>query len=132
MQENPGKEENNRQGTKQTDSEVMIHSNTSSSSTSPLSSSSTSTDSKINLSQLFQGETNNFGGEERTVMVERKFDSLQREMFNFFLTSNNNKLICFITKLGSEFLRSDNREAMFCEGTKVSHKCLGAQGSKIS
>ena len=132
MQENPGKEENNRQGTKQTDSEVMIHSNTSSSSTSPLSSSSTSTDSKINLSQLFQGETNNFGGEERTVMVERKFDSLQREMFNFSLTSNNNKLICFITKLGSEFLRSDNREAMFCEGRKVSHKCLGAQGSKIS
>ena len=132
MQENPGKEENNHQGTKQTDSEVMIHSNTSSSSTSPLSSSSTSTDSKINLSQLFQGEINNFGGEEGTVMVERKFDSLQREMFNFSLTSNNNKLICFITKLGSEFLRSDNREAMFCGGTKVSHKCLRAQGSKIS
>ena len=55
----------------------IIHSNSSPSSTPPLSSSSTSTDSEINLSQLFQGESGNFGGsKERTVMVEKKFNSL--------------------------------------------------------
>ena len=55
----------------------IIHSNSSPSSTPPLSSSSTSTDSEINLSQLFQGEGGNFGGgKERTVMVEKKFNSL--------------------------------------------------------
>ena len=45
----------------------------------PLSSSSTSTDSEINFSQLFRGESGSFsGGKERTVMVERKFNSLQQ------------------------------------------------------
>ena len=74
---NPRKWESNSQGTKQTDWEVIIHSNSSPSSTPPLSSSSTSTDSEINLSQLFQGESGNFGGgKERTVMVAKKFNSL--------------------------------------------------------
>ena len=46
--------------------------------------SSTSTDLEIDLPQLFRGENGNFGGcEERTVMVERKFHSLLREIFNF-------------------------------------------------
>ena len=45
----------------------------------PLSSSSTSTDSEINFSQIFRGESGSFsGGKERTVMVERKFNSLQQ------------------------------------------------------
>ena len=130
---NPRKWESNSQGTKQTDWEVIIHSNSSPSSTPPLSSSSTSTDSEINLSQLFRGESGNFGGgKERTVMVERKFNSLQREIFNFFPTTNNNKLRCITTRLGSELSRTDNRGSMVHRGTKVSHKCLGAQGSQIS
>ena len=84
------KGESNSQWTKHTDWEVIIHSNSTPSSTSPLSPSSTSTDSEINLSQLFQGESGNFGGsKERTVMVERKFNSLQRETAdNFFPTTN--------------------------------------------
>ena len=107
---NPRKWESNSQGTKQTDWEVIIHSNSSPSSTPPLSSSSTSTDSEINLSQLFRGESGNFGGgKERTVMVERKFNSLQREIFNFFPTTNNNKLRCITTRLGSELSRTDSR-----------------------
>ena len=65
-------------------------------------------------------------------MVEIKFNSLQREIFNFFLTTNNNKLRCITTRLGSELQRTDNREAMVHGGTKVSHKCLGAQGSQVS
>ena len=77
LPENPRKWESNSQGTKQTDWEVIMHSNSSPSSTPLLSSSSTSTDSDINLSQLFQGESGNFGGgKERTVMVEKKFNSL--------------------------------------------------------
>ena len=63
-------------------------------------------------------------------MVERKFNSLQREIFNF--TSNNNKLRCIIGRLGSELSRPDNRGDMVRGGMKVSHKCLGAQGSQIS
>ena len=51
---NPRKGESNSQGTKQTDWEVMIQSNSSPSSTSPLLSSSTSPDSEVNLSQLFR------------------------------------------------------------------------------
>ena len=50
---NPRKGESNSQGTKQTNWEVIIHSNSSSSSTTPLSSSSKSADSEINLSQFF-------------------------------------------------------------------------------
>ena len=51
-----------------------MHSNSSSSSTPSLS--SFSTDSDINLSQLFRGESEKFGGgKEKTVMVERKFNS---------------------------------------------------------
>ena len=130
---NPRKWESNSQGTKQTDWEVIIHSNSSPSGTPPLSPSSTSADSEINLSQLFRGESGNFGGgKERTVMVERKFNSLQREIFNFFPTTNNNKLRCITTGLGSELSRTDNRRAMVHGGTQVSHKCLGAQGSQIS
>ena len=64
------------------------------------------------------------------VMVERKFDSVQKEIFNFSPTSNNNKHRCIITRLGCELLSPDN--SMVCGGTKVSHKCLGAQGSQIS
>ena len=62
---------------------------------------------QVNLSQLlwlFHG-----GGKERTIMVERKFDSVQREIFNFSATSNNNKLRCIITRLGSELSNQDTR-----------------------
>ena len=48
---NPRKGGSNSQGTKKTDWEVMIHSNNSPSSTSPLLPSSTSPDSEVNLSQ---------------------------------------------------------------------------------
>ena len=65
-------------------------------------------------------------------MVERKFNSLQQEIFNFSPNTNNNKLRCIMTRLWSELSRTDNREAMVRGGTKVSHKCLGAQGSQIS
>ena len=65
-------------------------------------------------------------------MVERKFDSLQRDIFNFSPTSNNNKLRCIITRLGNELSRSENRGAMVREETKLPHKCLGAQDSQIS
>ena len=51
LPENPRKGGSNSQGTKKTDWEVMIHSNNSPSSTSPLLPSSTSPDSEINLSQ---------------------------------------------------------------------------------
>ena len=89
----------------------------SSSKTPPLSSSSVSTDSEVNLSQLFWGESDNFGGgKKKTIIVERKLASLQWEIFNFSPTSNKNKLRWLITRLGSE----------------LSHKCLGAQGSQIS
>ena len=37
-----------------------------------------------------------------------------------------------MTRLWSELSRTDNREAMVRGGTKVSHKCLGAQGSQIN
>ena len=116
----PRKRESNSQGTKQTDWEVIIHSNSSPSSTPPLLSSSTSPDSEINLSQLFRGESVNFGGDkERTVMVERKFDSLQREIFNFSPTLNNNKLRCIITRLGSKLSRPDNSGAMVHGGSQL-------------
>ena len=73
MPGNPRKWESNSQGTKQTDWHVIIHSP---SSTPTLWSSSASTDSEINLSQVFRGEKGNFGGgKERTVTVERKFNS---------------------------------------------------------
>ena len=65
-------------------------------------------------------------------MVEKKFNSLQRKIFNFFPIANNNKLRCITTRLGSELSRTDNRGAMVHGGTKVSHKCLGAQASQIS
>ena len=45
-------------------------------------------------------------------MVERKFDSLQREIFDFFSNSNNNKLRFIITRLGSELPMPDNSECM--------------------
>ena len=123
---NPRNRESNSQGTKQTDWEVIIHSNSSPSSTPPLFSSSISTDSEINLSEFFRGKCGNFDeGKERTVMMERKFKS-------FSPTTNNNKLRCIITRLGSELSRPDNRGAMFHGGTKVSYKCLGAQVSQIS
>ena len=85
------------------------------------------------LSQLIRGESGNFGGgKERTVMVERKRNSSQREIFNFSPTTNNNKLRCIITRLGSELSRTDNRGPMVHGGTKVSHKCLVAQGSQLA
>ena len=65
-------------------------------------------------------------------MVERKFNSLQREIFNFFPTTNNNKLRCISAGLGSELSRTDNRRAMVHGGTQVSHICLGAKDSEIS
>ena len=99
----------------------------------PLFSSSISTDSEINLSEFFRGKSGNFDeGKERTVMMERKFNSLQGEIFSFSPTANNNKLRCIITRLGSELSRPDNRGAMVHEGTKVSYKSLGAQVSQIS
>ena len=83
MSGSPKKGESNRQGTKQTDWEAIIHSNSSSPSTLLLSSSSTSADSEINLSQLFRRERDNFSGDkERTVMMESKFDYVQREILN--------------------------------------------------
>ena len=103
MPGNPRKWESNSLGTKQIDREVIIHTNSSPSGTPPLSSSSTSADSEINLSKLFRRESGNFGGgKERTVMVERKFNSLQREILDFFPTANNNKLRCITTGLGSD------------------------------
>ena len=60
-------------------------------------------------------------------MVERKFNSLQREIFNFFPTTNNNKLICIITRLGNELSWPDNRGPIVHGGTEVPHKCLRAQ-----
>ena len=82
---NTRKGESNSQGTNQTDWEVIIHGNSSPSSTAPLSSSSTLKDSEINLSQLFRGESGYFGGcKKRNVMMKTKFNSLQREIFNLF------------------------------------------------
>ena len=79
MPGNHTKGESNSQGTKQTDREVIIHIKNGSSSTLPLSSLSTSIDSEIEFSKLFREESDNFGeGKERTVMVERKFDSQER------------------------------------------------------
>ena len=73
------KGESNSKGTKQTDWEVIIYGNSS-----PSSVIFNITDLEIDLPQLFRGENGNFGGcEERTVMVERKFHSLLREIFNF-------------------------------------------------
>ena len=96
------KGESNSQGTKQTNWEVIIHNNSSPSSTPPILSSSTSTNSEINFLQPLRGESGNFdGSKEGTVMVGRKFDSPQWEIFNFSPISNNNKLRCIITKLGS-------------------------------
>ena len=63
-------------------------------------------------------------------MVERKFNSRQREIFNLSPTSNIDKLRCIITRLGSELSQPDNRGGggggMVRGGIKVSHKCLGA------
>ena len=130
---NPRKWESNSQGTKQIDWEVIIHSNSSPSGTPPLSPSSTSANSEINLSQLFRGESGNFGGgKERIAMVERKINSLQQKIFNLSLTTNNKNLRCIIARLGSELSRPNDRGAMVYGGTKVSHKCHGAQGSQIS
>ena len=130
---NPRKWEINSQETKQTDWEVIIDSNSSPSSTPPLSSSSTSTNLEINLSQLFRGESGHFGGgKERTVMVERKFNSLQPEIFNFFPTTNNNKLRCITTRLGSELSRTDNRGAMVQGGTKFHINVLELKAAKLA
>ena len=130
---NPRKGESNRQRTKQVDWEVIIHSNSSPSSSPPLSSISTSTDSEINLSQLFRGESGNLGGgKERTVMMEKKFNSLQREIFNFSPIANNNTLRFIITRLGRELSQPDNRGAVVRGGKRVFQKCLGAQGSQMS
>ena len=80
------------------------------------------------MSQVFRREGDNFGGgKEKTVMVERKFDSLQREIFNFSPTSNIIKVRCIITRLGSELSRPGNSGAMVHGETKVSHKYLGAR-----
>ena len=65
----------------------------------------------MNLSQFFRGESDNFGGgKERTVRVERKFDSLQLAIFNFSPNSNNKKLRSINKRLGIELSRADNRE----------------------
>ena len=125
---NPRKRESNSQGTKQTNWEVIIYNNNSPPSTPPLSSSSKSKDSETNLSQIVRRKSDNFGGgNETTVMVERKFNSLRRKIFNFSPTSNNNKLRYIITRLVSKLSRSDNKGAMVDGGTKVSHKSLGSQ-----
>ena len=59
-------------------------------------------------------------------------NSLQREIFNSFPTSNNNKLRYIMRMLRSKLSRPDNRRAMVFGGTKISHKCIRAQGSQIS
>ena len=65
-------------------------------------------------------------------MVERRFDSLQQEIFNFSPTSVNTKPRYIITRPGCELSRPDNKGAMVRGGTKVSHKCLEAQGTQIN
>ena len=64
--------------------------------------------------------------------VERKSNSLQREIFNFSPTMNNNKLRRIITRLGGKLSLTENSEAMVHRGKKVSHERRGAQGSQIS
>ena len=87
-----------------------MHSNSSLSSTPPLSSSSTLTDLEISLSQLFGGESGNFGGDkEKTVLLKIKINSLQREIFRFSPTINNNKLRCIITRFKRELSPPGNK-----------------------
>ena len=85
-------------------------------------SSSTLTDLEIDLPQLFRGENGNFGGcEERTVMVERKFHSLLREIFNFSPPQIIISSDASLQGWESDLSRPDNR---WDGGTKISHKCL--------
>ena len=84
----------------------------------------------INLSHLYRGKNYNFGRSmEKTVMMERNFESVKQKIFNFFPISNNNGVRSFITKVGSELPKSNNRTYMFRGRTRVSHYCFVAQGS---
>ena len=130
---NPRKWESNSQGTKQTDWDVIIHSNSSPSDTLHYRHLQHQQIQKLICHNSFE-EKVEIPVEARKELLWWKEDlnSLQREIFNFSPTANNNKLRCIITRLGSELSRTDNRGAMIHGGTKVSHKCLGAQGSQIS
>ena len=64
--------------------------------------------------------------------MEKKSNSVQREIFNFSPTTNNNKLRRIIARLGSGFSQPENSGAMVHRGKKVSHERRRAQGSQIS
>ena len=130
---NPRKGESNSQGNKQINWEVIIHSNSSPSNTHPLSSFPKSTDSEISLSQLFRRESDNFGRDkEITVIVKRKFNSLQQEVFNLSPTTNNSKLRYIITNLESELSRPDNRGPWSMEERMFYIKVLELKAAKLA
>ena len=84
------------------------------------------------MSQLFQGESDNFGGgKEKTVMVEGKFDSVQQVIFNFsppqIIISSNASLQGW-----GASCQGQTTGGMVRGGTKVSHKCIGFQGHQTS
>ena len=103
---NNGKGESNSQGTKQTNQEVIILSNSSSSSNHrhlPH-----QRIHKLICVYLFDEKMAiSVEARRRTFMVKRKFDPTQQEIFTFLLTSNNNKLRCIITRLRSKLPRPE-------------------------
>ena len=65
-------------------------------------------------------------------MVERKFNSLQRENFNFSSTTINIKLRCIITRLLTKLLGSDNKGAWSMEEQKIHINVLGLKAAKLA
>ena len=119
----PRKGESNGQGTKQTDWEVIIHSNSSFSSTPLLFSSSTLTDLEVNLSQHFYEESGNFSRGKKELLSRGENLTLcnKRSLFSpslHIITSSDASLPSW---------------GVSCQGqTKVSNKCVGALCSQIS
>ena len=64
-------------------------------------------------------------------MVERKFNSLQLEIFNSPPSSNNNKLRCIITRLGRELSLLDNWGPWSVEERKFHINVLGLKAAKL-
>ena len=65
-------------------------------------------------------------------MVERKFNSLQREIFNFSSTTINIKLRCIITRLVTKLLGPDNKGAWSMEERKIHINVLGLKAAKLA
>ena len=126
----------NSQGTKQTDKAVIVHSCSSSFSTSAVQSFTTAAYSKYDFQIFSRGAVESIKIDKgKATLVYTKSQSLYWEVLNFSPSATNTKfrgiMQGLVGEMGGIIPRKNHRRSIISGGEEIQHKCTGNKSTQI-